>query len=821
MWLPRLVSVIEGSDRPVVLTGGEAYGTPFLIEALRGRHPVAWFEVGRGAVGDSVAQGNALARAVDDAIGTRLLGAALPYKAHLAAMRHHAADIGPLWLAMTTELVDEPLLDDLLQLHGGGFRVLLDLRGEATPSGGRPRNSLPRNPTVLGPDELRVSLEEAELLVPRAVPAGQVEALWHVADGRITELLRRGNDLAGIPAPTVPSAAGALVDLQDARLVEAPLAIQALRREGEYVAALELAALKAPELVDDLLRQAGPRFQEDGLLLRLHLLLSALPEEYSRSERVLEWRLVAGFAAADVADVLADVDAYLAVHVAPELRARRAGALPLQQGFELAKQAVEARRTPLTLWQYGRLHPDPDEALKVLRESVQLADDVGGPYDLVRNAGMLVARLGRMGDYAQAARWARWTLDVFDRGDVVDGARRLQVVNDLAMANIMSGDLVGMRGVLENAQALAEGNLPQLSMLLRGTLAALELAESDPRAALELALANYHASPRRARAIHGQLLVRVLLELGRLDEARRVADDVVGLAEQSRGYEWTVARLARGMVGAVSRTEGAAEDLLDAVLATDLAAEHRLSAVLHYLLAAEGGGANLPRDTLALVSSASITALRVASGPEGLFAAVWSSVSKPQASLRLELLGEPVARYEGKSNSLPQRLAEVTAALVANPDGIALEALNDYLVPDGQEPFTKSGMRAMMTRMRKILPVSDAPYRFAVPFSSDLLELRTHLAKREVRQAVALYRSALLPQSQAPGLVEERLNLEEELRQAALEARDADALFSLAERLADDLECWEGAAELLLPGDPRLTVARARVRRLREAYQVG
>ncbi len=814
MWLPRLVSAIEGSDRPVVLTGGEPYGTPFLVEALSGRGPVAWFEVGRGALGDSVAQGNALARAVDDAIGTRLLGAALPYKAQLAAMRHHAADIGPLWLALSTELVDEPLLKDLLELHEHGFRVLLDLRGVVIPPQG-----LPGNPNVFGPDELRLSLDEAELLVPRAVPVGQVEGLWLAAGGRITELLRRANGLAGIPPLTVPSPVGALVDLQDARLVDAPLAIQALRREGELVAALELATLKAPELVEDLLRQAGPRFQEDGLLQRLHLLLSALPDSYSRSERVLEWRLVAGFAAADVASVLADADAYLAVHMAPELRARRAGALPLEQGFELAKQAVGARRTPLTLWQYGRLHPDPEVALKVLREAVQLADDVGGPYDLVRNAGMLVARLSRVGDYAEAARWARWTLDVFDRGDVVDGARRLQIVNDLALANIMSGDLVGMRRVLENAQVLAEGNLPQLAALLRGTLVLLELAEGEGRPALELALANYHASPRRTRAVHGQLLVRVLLELGSLDEARRVADDVVELAESDRHYEWNVAHLTRGMVKAVERTEGAASDLLRAVLAVDLAAEHRLSAVLYYLLAADGGAVNLPQDALALVASASPTALRVASGPEELFAAVWNSVSKPRASLRLDLLGVPVARYEGKSLQLPQRLAEVTVALVAHPDGISLEVLNEYLVPDGQAPLTKSGMRAMMTRMRKLLPVSDAPYRFLVPFSSDLLELRAHLAKREVRQAVALYKSALVPQSQAPGLVEERLNLEEELRQAALEARDADVLFALAERLIDDLECWEAAAEVLLPGDPRLTVARARVRRLREAYQ--
>lgn len=816
MWLERLLGVITGSGRPVVLTGGEPYGVPFLVEALRATTPLAWFEVGPDASGDAVAQGNALARAVDGVIGTRLLGSALPYRAQLAALRHHGADLKPLWLALTTELTDEPLLTDLLALHEGGFGVLLDLRGsEAAPTWLNPEGV-----TLLGPAELSVPLPEAQLLLPRAVRADNLEQLWRSAGGRFTELLRSANRLAGIPPLAVPGPGGALVDVEEAQLVDAAVAVQALRREGELVAALELATLKAPGLVDDLLKQAGPRFQEEGLLKRLHLLLSALPEEHAHGERVLEWRLVAGFAAGDVTTVLPDVDAHLAVHLAPELRARRAGALPPEKGFALAEQALAARRTPLTLWQYGRLHPDLEVSLQVLRESVQLADDVGGPFDLVRNAGMLVAQLLRVGDHAQAARWARWTLDVFDRGDVRDGARRLQVVNDLAMASIMSGDLVGVRASLENAQAVAEGNLPQLAILLRGTLASLELVEGAPQAALELALANYHMSTRRSRAVHGHLLVRVLLELGRWAEARRVADDVTALADEDRGYEWRMAQLTAGMVDAVEGVDGAAARLLDVALARELAAEHRLGAVLYYLLAG-GEGAALPADAAALVADANATALRVASGPEEAFRGLWGVVVSPPAGLRLTLLGSPAARYAGHEHALPQRLAEVAAALVHHPEGIDLGALNAYLVPDGRAPLTKSGVRAMLTRMRKLLPITGAPYRFEVPFDCDLVELRAHLARGEVRRAVALYRSQLLPLSDAPGVVEERLDLEEELRQAALGSGDPDALFDLAERLGDDLECWEAAAGTLLAGDPRLTVARARVRRLAEAYAAG
>ena len=124
----------------------------------------------------------------------------------------------------------------------------------------------------------------------------------------------------------------------------------------------------------------------------------------------------------------------------------------------------------------------------------------------------------------------------------------------------------------------------------------------------------------------------------------------------------------------------------------------------------------------------------------------------------------------------------------------------------------------MLTRVRRHLPVSDVPYRFEVPASADVLELREHLANRRVREAVSQYRQPLLPLSEAPGVVEERERLEEELRQAVLLSRDPDALCELAERLGDDLELWASAAEALGPNDPRLAVARARVARLEESY---
>ncbi|HZW27587.1 MAG TPA: hypothetical protein VFF08_03990, partial [Trueperaceae bacterium] len=527
---------------------------------------------------------------------------------------------------------------------------------------------------------------------------------------------------------------------------------------------------------------------------------------------------LAGFAANDYQSALADVDAYLAAHMAPALRARRAGTLPRDEGFAMAEQAVGARRTPLTLWQYGRLHPNPEKSVELLRESVRLAEEHGTSYDVARNAYSLASQLLHMGEYARAASWARWALDVVDREQVQDGSRRLQIINQLAMARIMTGDLVGLRNMLEDAQALVEGSLPGLAVGFRSTLGLLELAEGRPAEALELFNATYHASQRKARARYGYQLVRVLLELDRVADARRVAADVWEVSSPGESHERKLAALATGMVGAVTAEATAADDLLEALLAPELIAEQRLTAALYYLLASGGAAHNVPRDLVPLLSGLSRVGLRVLSGPARAFEGVWSTLSVPRTPLTFRFFGAFECRLEGEEVQLPPRLVEAALALALHPDGITRDELNDFLVSEGHPPFTSGGMRSLVTRLRQLLPVSDAPYRFQLPYEADVLQVRDYVKANRVREAVNLMRGPLLPQSDAPGVQELRWTVEEELRQAVLLAGDPDALYDLAERLGDDLEFWQAAAQALSAGDPRLALARARVRRLEESY---
>lgn len=816
MWLPRIVLEVASAERPVALIGGEPFGAPFVVEALREYAPLAWFELDDQTREDPVAQGNALARAVNAVLPAPLLSMALPYRSHLAVLKRHRNDLLPLRLALTLERPDEPIVHDLLELQRDGYSIVVDVRGEASTAGA----GLDDCQTV-GPEVFRVSLQEAREMAPGALAAEQVEALWTEADGRFTPYTSAAHRAAGLPRLNVPSAAGPLLAREEAVLFDPAPAIVALQREGDLIGALELAVLRVPEHVEDLLRMAGPRYQEEGLLERLHLLLSALPESYARSERVLEWRLVAGVAANDYHEAFEDADAFLRTHAAPALRARRAGALPHAAGFAMAEQAIEARRTPLTVWQFARLHPNHETAAQLLRESVQLAEEQGSRYEVARNADSLAARLSQMGEFARAASWARWALDVFDREQLLDGNRRLLILNNLANARILSGDLVGLRGMLEDAQALVEGTLPQLAAPLRSTLAQLELSEDNPQAAVELLRRTYQESPRRHRARYGYQLVRALGEVGQLAEARTVAADITEISAGAEPHEQALAALARGVVAALEGDETASNDLLEALLNEQLVAEQRLTAALYYLLASKGAAHNVPRDLVPVLGALSPVGLRVLSGPRDRFEPIWATLTGPTAQLSLRFLGKVEARHLGREVPLAPRLAEVALALALHPAGLTRDELNNFLTPDGHAPFTPGGMRSMMTRLRASLPVSDAPYRFTVPFRADVVELREHIATGQVREAIALMQGPLLPLSDAPGVEEHRSEVEEELRQAALMVSDPDALFDLAERLGDDLEFWMATADALGTGDPRLALARARVRRLEDAYLLG
>lgn len=808
MWLKRQLDRIAASDRPVALLGGEPYGVPFLIDALRERESLAWVALSGRARDDVVAQGNALASALNRKLGESLLSHAMPYRAHMQSLRQYRHDLQPLWIAVSGADVAPAFAGEVARLADYGYRVLLGFDTDLPPE----MDGLDRC-LVLDAADLAVTREDAAMIAPGGLSAAELDAVHRDTGGRFTDLLTLSHERAQLPRFPIPTPMGPVLPRREAEVVDVPLAVLALQREGRPVDALELAVRAAPEMAEDLLRTAGPAYQDEGALPRLHLLLSSLPQPYRSLERVLEWRFVAAFATNEWRALVEEVDAHLEAFTAPELRARRAGTVSREAGFPLAEAAVRARRTPLTLWQYGRMHPDAQQAIDVLKESVRLAEQAGTPYEVARSAGVLAERLVHLGQFQRGRSWAEYALQVFDQNGLRDGARRLMLFNDLAVARILSGDLAGLRRGLEDGQAAIEGTLPELAATFRSTLAWFEQASGRPNEALELMRATFEGSPRRFRTRFGYQLVRCLGEFGRYEEATRVADVAAELGGDASTHAGRLGVLAQGMARVFTGDATAAAELLGVVLDASLPAEQRLTAALHHLLADPAGWHRFPPDVVEALHGLDSIALRVLSGPASVFQGVWDTVIPVRAELRLEFLGRVSCRLNGKEVGLAPRLAETALALALHPDGMTREELNAFLAPDGTAGLSPSGMRATLTRLRALLPVSDAPYRFTVAYTADILQVRRHLLEKRVREAITLLRGPLLPDSEALGVEEQRWILEEELRQAALDAADPDALFDLADRLQDDLELWEAAAHSLLPGDPRRALARARMHR--------
>lgn len=824
MWLPQLVEELEESQLPTLFTGGVEHGVPYIIEALRARTAVAWLELSVDVMGDPVMKGNALAKAVEKALqgegksAPRLLQG-VPFWAHLDYLQAHRDALPRVWLAFTTNTLDSILLRALLDMPPSGFPVVIDYRGEEVVP-----TPLRQKVRLVGPERLKLTVEEASQMLPRGVGPEIARELWQRTGGRFTELLVACHQQSCLPLPKVP----APVQVKTSVYVppgQAANVVNALRRTGELVEAVEVAVEHAPELVEGLMGQAGHAFQQQGLMRRLYWLLSSLPEEQRKTETVLEWRFVAGFEAGDMTHVLPDVDEHLAKHSAPSLRARRAGTLPGDEGLTLALQAARTLKSPLTLWQVGRLHPEHEVAEEQLKESLRLAEDRSNYFEIARATSALVGRFIWAGQYGDAASWARLGLAMFDRGEITHHSRRLSIAADLWTAQLLTGDLNGLKDEVESALELATSGLPRLGALLEKTLAWIHLEAGATGEALALLKANYESSPTGGRAEWGYQYIRALLEAGMVETAERVASDVTsyasfeGASYESCGKPETLAALARGMVLAVRGDPAAAAELESVIDSREISALQLSVAALYYLVAPGAVHSRLPPRVMRLLRRLHPAGRRALSGPERLFGAIWDSLDYGVASLSLKFLDSDVtAVFEGEEIKLPQRMAEIALALVLNPDGLGSELLGEFLAGGDDHALSKGGVRATMARLRSLLPVSDSPYRLTVPFEADLLKLREHLQEGRVLKATQLYRQGLLPLSEARGAVHQREGLEEELRQAVLLSGNPDASYLLAERLGDDLEVWQSAVAALRPGDPRLAVARARYLLLAQRY---
>ena len=538
---------------------------------------------------------------------------------------------------------------------------------------------------------------------------------------------------------------------------------------------------------------------------------------------ILFWLLLSAFHEGKHEALRGAIEAHLAVHDAPDLRAAYAALLAdPERRLEEVRRAYKAKQTAYTAFQLAHISTDLDEALEVLEVGLRLAER-GRPYEAARAAGVYSWRLREAGDYSGAVHWGRYALDQFDERGFGDYKRRLRIVNDWAYARLLTGQAAGLEPLLSDGLASLEGVHDALARRFRSTFADLCLALGFPRRALELYERNLKAAPRQVVGEYSFYVVRALVEVGMNERAVEQAAYAKTLTYNLNStLQGAYADLAVGLSYLQSEPTLAKESLIKALRffevrrIADYEARARLYLAHAHLSLGEEGEVRklLGAPCFRGLAPAGLALL---AGPEETFKGVFSFMSEKKVPLEFRLLGRREIWFEGKRVVLNALHTEIAAILAIKGRPLSLEELaEEFTTPS----YTKSSLKSELSRLRKLLPVSTHPYHLEVPYTADFEEVITQLNRGDIKRALSLYRGELLPGSEVSLIRNLSTYLLDVLRQAVINANDLEGSLQLLDYTPLDLELLELAERLVGTGDPRSTLIKTRATKLRQEWGV-
>ena len=822
MWLSKHLQRIEDHPGPVLLVAPVTYGTQQLMAALQetAQTPV-WLELADNHHDDPVAQGNALAEAVRQALDTPLFEYSLPYQYGLKVLDLHLELLGPFTFLLSNAHIAPAFATDLLLLDRNHNRVLLNF--SALPETFEP----PENALILAEDDLKLSFQEAKDIAGDALSGLEVATLLEKSGGALETFYEHLHKRLNLPIPLRPSPNGPRLPEGYEVEVDPAILLNILVKQNKWLEALELSVALLPERVPEVIKEAGHVYHERGLHKRLWDLLSELPEN-DDSEEIIFWKLSAAYWTGQVEEMRETVEAYLELYEASELRALYAGVIASdkERGAE-AKRAYETEKSALTVYQYGRILFGTNEGTDVLREAVKIAENSGRYNDITRNANALVTQLIYMGRYTEAVYWGDWALTQFDEHNLGNAQRRLLIINDWAFARILTSELTGLLEYLKEGEEQLSQAIPRIASLYRSTLGEYFLATEQPEIALTYFQDIEQVAPRIAAGQHIIGLVQALLRMGRTEEALDISRRTKALLQGESWQSKFGAELAYGMALSLHKAsegqpylEKLYSDSQEARIPAHERAQHALYLAYAHLKLKDINEAKavLQREQRGL-AELSQTGLTLLSGPKSSFRGVWALLRGEQESLELNLLGHKEVYLDAQPVKLSPQACEILAILALNPDGLTIEQL--MLLLHGETRKTRGSLKVAITTLRKQVKITQRPYRIGVAFKADFIQLQEAVAQGKLRSALELYKGPLLPDSEAPGVTEARETLEETLRQAVLLSADPDALLTLAKQTDDDLELWEATQAAMSNRDPRQAIVKAHAERIRKSWSIA
>lgn len=272
-----------------------------------------------------------------------------------------------------------------------------------------------------------------------------------------------------------------------------------------------------------------------------------------------------------------------------------------------------------------------------------------------------------------------------------------------------------------------------------------------------------------------------------------------------------------GVVDITGTESAVAPHTLSLVEATVAAAQAHLR-VERLQLAAARQAAPARRRSAAVSTNGGSSAPKA--GPSAAGTRAWASGSLYRNSLQLLGRDQAVLSIDGRTVTLSARHSEILALLSTHPAGLTAEELAALLYPHDGATMT---LRAEMVRLRKVLqqlnPAAvpeSRPYRLPMDLMPDSGQVLSCLQRGAHRIALEIYRGAVLPRSEAPGITELRGRVASLLREAVLTDGSAESLLKYAElpEARDDVEVRAAALKLLPPRSPKRAAVVADLERL-------
>lgn len=198
------------------------------------------------------------------------------------------------------------------------------------------------------------------------------------------------------------------------------------------------------------------------------------------------------------------------------------------------------------------------------------------------------------------------------------------------------------------------------------------------------------------------------------------------------------------------------------------------------------------------------------------------TVPVTRTSARLRVLGPEAGTLDGAvpSRTLGGRHAEILALLGWNRGGLDAAELAELLFGDAGQQVS---VRAEMARLRKAMGsdgsrigLDSRPYRIGPTVTMDARDVLRHLGAGRHREALTAYTGPVLPRSEAPGVVDIRLEVAGALRESMLNDAEPDTLLDYLElpEASADIEGLRTALQILPARSPRRSVVVARLQRL-------